>query len=407
MKLEVLNDKEFMDFVNNQDTKNFFQTVMMKEKYENDNREVYLLGLKKDKKVVAATLVAVKESFLGYKVFEAYKGFIIDYKNQQLLEEFTTCIKLFLKDKKAMKLIIDPYIPNISRDCDGNIVEGKIDNRDVIETLEKLGYKKTSSEQVKWVYCLDLENKSEEEILKEMQANTRNCINKTISKYGLEYKTLNYDELPLFKKITEETCDRKHFQDRSLKYYQDMYNYFKEEVTFKMVSLNCDTFIKITNQEINSIKEKVSKLSTSKANDKKRANYELDIKTLEKKIKEVKELKQKKDNIIPLSVGMFMLYGDEIVYLFSGSYKEYMSFFGQYRIQWEIIKYGLEKGYKRYNFYGIKEFRDKNNPDYGVYKFKKGFGGYVEELLGPFELEITSFNKIYTILKKIKKLFRR
>lgn len=407
MKLEIVSEKEFMEFVNKSKVKNFFQTVMMKHRYEHEKKEVYLVGLKEKKKVVAAALLTCTDSFCGYKVFEAYKGFILDYANASLLKIFTEEVIAFLKGKKAMKLIIDPYLPTITRNADGEVVEGQEDNRHVINSLLSLGYKSIEGDQVKWTYCLDLEGKSEDDIFREMQQNTRNCIQKTINKYKLEMKTLSYEELPLFKKVTEETCDRKHFADRSLTYYQNMYTYFKDDVTFKMVCLNCDTYITSTEEEIKELKEKMDKLSDSNANEKKKENIKADIANFKKRVEEVKALKKEKGNSIPLSVAMFMLYGDEIVYLFSGSYSEYMHFFGQYRIQWEMISYGIEHGYKRYNFYGIKEFKDKNSKDYGVYKFKKGFGGYIEELLGPFEKQIHPINHLYNFLKQIKRKIRK
>ena len=132
-----------------------------------------------------------------------------------------------------------------------------------------------------------------------------------------------------------------------------------------------------------------------------------DIDNNKKKIEEAKELQKEKGNIIPLSGAMFMLYGDEIVYLFSGSYAEYMYFCGQYRLQWEIIKYAADNHYRRYNFYGIQDVFNPNGKDRGVYEFKKGFGGYVEELLGSFELSITPKNDLYRFLHKVKHIIKK
>ena len=80
---------------------------------------------------------------------------------------------------------------------------------------------------------------------------------------------------------------------------------------------------------------------------------------------------------------------------------------GQYRLQWEIIKYAADHGYKRYNFYGIQDVFNPQGKDYGVYEFKKGFGGYVEELLGSYIIDIDSKAKIYNLLRKIKKIIKR
>ena len=80
-----------------------------------------------------------------------------------------------------------------------------------------------------------------------------------------------------------------------------------------------------------------------------------------------------------------------------------MNFNAQYFIQWEMIKYGIKNNYKRYNFYGISGNFDKNDPSYGIYEFKKGFGGYVMELLGDYECGVGITYKIYNFLKGIKK----
>lgn len=405
MEFAILTNKEFDDFVKKEETKNFFQTSMMKEKYSSEKTEVYLVGLKDNNKVVAASMLVCTEIIFGYKTFEALKGFIIDYHNYELVNTFTKEVKKFLQTKKCYRLIIDPYLANISRDTNGDVINGKVDNRDVSAYLSSIGYKyKGEGTQVKWVYCLDIDGKNEQELLSSFSANTRNCINKTISKFNLEIKELTYDELPLFKKITEETCDRKHFSDKPLSYYESMYNHFKDNVKFLICSLNCDSYIENTEKEISSLEEKINKLSSAKANEKKKENMLLDIENYKKRVEETKELKEKYGNVINLSAGMFMLYGSEIIYLFSGSYVEFMNFFGQYRIQWEIIKYASNNKYKRYNFYGIKEFRNKNSKDYGVYQFKKGFNGYVEELLGTFELTINPINYIIKPLKAIKKV---
>ena len=60
--------------------------------------------------------------------------------------------------------------------------------------------------------------------------------------------------------------------------------------------------------------------------------------------------------------------------------------------QWEIIKYTIKNNIPKYNFYGIDGNFDKNNNEmYGIYEFKRGFGGNVEELIGEFDLIINKF----------------
>ncbi len=407
MEFTELKEQEFMEFVNSRPEKNFFQTIMMKKRIELDGYEVYLVGVKDKGKIVAASLIAeVGHSFMGKKTFEAYKGFIMNYHDKELLEFMTLEVKKFLKNKNGLRLIIDPYIPNVSRDMDANIIEG-IDNREVKEVLYNLGFKDHDGAQVKWCYCLDIDGKTSDELFNDFRSSTRNNINRTISKFKLEIKTLNKDELSEFKKVTSDTCDRRSFSDKSLKYYEEMYDCFSDDVTFKICQLNCDTYITYLEDETKELNRKISELSDSASNKKKKATMKTDIQNNEKKIEETKKLKEEKGNIIPLSAAMFIMYGDEIVYLFSGSYAELMNFCGQYRLQWEIIKYAADNGYKRYNFYGIQDVFNPQGKDRGVYEFKKGFGGYVEELLGSFEISVSPLNNLYGCLRKIKNIIKR
>lgn len=406
MKFCELSDQEFEKFALNHEQSNFFQSLYMKELLIKENREVYLLGLKDDKdNVIAATLLASSNSFMGKKTFEALKGFLIDYSNEELVLTFTNYIKKFINEHNGFRLTIDPYIVFKQRDTDANIIKDGVDNSFVKDYLLKNGFKKMkNSAQVKWTYVLDIDGKSSEELLKLCRSNTRNYINRTMNKYKLVMEELPYEKLDVFKKITQDTCDRRGFNDRSLEYYQNMYKIFKDKLKVLVTKLDCNLYIKTLEDEKNGYLDKIKNLSDSASNKKKKEIMKKDITSIDKKIEEVNLLKQEHGEYIILSGAMFVLYGNEIVYLFSGSYDEYMKYCGQYRLQWEMIKYAADNNYKRYNFYGIKDVFDKNGKDYGVYEFKKGFNGYVEELFGAYETGTNLTYRIYSLLKSIKNI---
>ena len=403
LKFCELEDKEFGEFALKHPQNNFFQSLYMKQLLLTQNREVYLVGLKDDKKIVCASLITSSGTFMGKKTYEALKGFLIDYQDFKLVEKFTNELKKFIKEKNGFRLTIDPYIPHIQRDIDGNVVEGGIDNSNVIEELKKIGYQELkNSAQVKWTFVLDT-NKSFDEVLANMKPNTRNAINKTLNKYKLVVEELKYDDLAVFKKITEDTCERRGFGDRSLKYYQDMYNIFKDDLKVLVCKLDIDLYINALEEEKAIFNDKIINLSDSNSNMKKKEVMKKDIINIDGRIEEANKLKEEKGNTIILSGAMFVLYGSEVIYLFSGSYDEYMKYCGQYRLQYEMIKYACDHNYRRYNFYGIMDLFDKNGKDYGVYEFKRGFNGYVEELLGAYEIKIDNTYNIYKLLKKIFK----
>ena len=320
---------------------------------------------------------------------------------------FTQELKKYIKAKNGYIFRVDPYIIYRQRDLDGNIVEEGEDNREVVEHLKELGFKKVpieDTEQVIWMFSLDLEGKTEEQILKEMKPNTRNQIKKT-EKFGITVNEISYDELDRFQNIMVETGERKGFKVRSLSYFQEMYKLFhdKEEVKYFITELNLKKYVQGFEKEKQEKIDKMNSLSDAKYNDGAKKNLTNEIASFDKRIQESKEImEQTGKEIITLSGSMFMLIQPEVIYLSSGNYEEYMKFNSQYLIQWELIKYGIENGFKKHNFYGIPANINEHPKDYGIYEFKRGFNGYVEELIGEYELPITWHYKLMKIIHKIR-----
>ena len=401
-----LSEEEFQGFIEEHEQKHFMQTKYMNEYYKLKGKDTYILGVKRSNKIVAAGLIYLESTYKKYKKFAIYRGFVMDYNNEELLKYITEQTVLFLKSKGAYLFTIDPNIIEVERDSDANIIENAKDNYKVIDQLKKIGFEKSEEDiQMKWTYVLDINEKTSDELFKTFKQNTRNIINRTINKYKLNVRTLTYDQLEEFKTITKDTSDRRGFNDKPLEYYQNMIKAFKDNVTFKIAELNCDKYLKVLNEEKKHTEVKIKEVGK---NNRKKDSYLKELESINKKIEETNKLKEEKGNIIPLSCAMFVLYGNEVIYFSSGSYKEYKQYYGQYIIQWEMIKHACENKYKRYNFYGIMDIFNKNGKDYGVYEFKKGFNGYVEELLGEYFYVINKkIYKQHKLREKIKKLLKR
>ena len=92
-----------------------------------------------------------------------------------------------------------------------------------------------------------------------------------------------------------------------------------------------------------------------------------------------------------------------------------MQFQSAYTVHYAGVKYAIDNKYKRYNFYGITGDFNTKNPLYGLYLFKKSFGGHVVELIGEYDLIVSPFwyhtyniafacyHTAKKIIKKIKK----
>lgn len=134
-----------------------------------------------------------------------------------------------------------------------------------------------------------------------------------------------------------------------------------------------------------------------------------EITRTEERIKHIEELKAKHGDVIILGGILFLIYGKEVLSLVGGSYKELMEFQSAYNLHFEMLKYAIVNNYDRYNFYGITgDFREEN-PLYGLYSFKRDFGGEVVEMIGEFDLIINKplyymYKIAYAAYHSLKKL---
>lgn len=405
MRFTTLTEDEFRTFYSNHPLKTFLQAPEIGKLREQNGWTVTFVGVKKETEIIGATMLLSKPQFMNKLEFYAPRGFLLDYKNKNVLSFFTSEIKQYIQKQNGYILRIDPYIIKQERDINGDIVEDGENNIDVIKTLESLGYQACKRhEQVKWMFVLDVENQTEEQLMKNMRQNTRNLIHKA-QKYGIQIKELEYNDLKKFKEITSNTSKRIGFVDKSLKYYQEMYHLLhdKGEIKYMIAELNLQNYLNKLEMQI---AENKKKLETCTKEGRKKT-LTIDIENDQKKSKEISGMiKQHGENII-LSGGMFLCNCDEVIYLYSGNYNEFMQFNGQYLIQWEMIQYALKHGFKKYNFYGISGDFDKKSSEYGVYEFKKGFNGYVVELIGEFELPINHYYSLYKNNIKIKKMIKK
>ena len=390
MNYITLEPTEFAKFAAASPYKSFMQTPEIAKLRERNGWTPYYYGVEVDGKIKAATMLVARPTFLGKSTFLAPGGPLLDLEDSKLTNFFFKNLIKYIKSHNGYVLHIDPYYEQIERDRDGNKVEDGFNHQDAVNNLAKNGFKPTQSTQPKYLFVMDLNNRTEEQLLANLKRNTRNHIRKA-EKAGVTVRELKREELPILKQITESTSKRRNFTDRPLSYYEHMYDLFhdKGEIKFLLAEARIGKKRSGVNDGVSeTVRDDGSGLSEEPRNDGR------------------DEASRGNTILTPLSAAMFMLYGDEVIYLFSGSDEQYMKEYNaQYAIQWHIIKYAAEHKFKRYNFYGIHDL-PKNGELDGIYEFKKGFDtkyGHVVELIGSYELGISQpFYKSHQFLSKLR-----
>lgn len=95
-------------------------------------------------------------------------------------------------------------------------------------------------------------------------------------------------------------------------------------------------------------------------------------------------------------------FGDKVWYVYGASSNEYRNVMPNYLVQWEMIKWAMSEGCRWYDFRG--GYPDENNPLHGIFKFKKGFCNDYMELMGEADLIInkTGFAAVNMAQKMLK-----
>lgn len=442
MEFVTLTNEEFKEFSKNHEYTSFFQTIAWGKSKENIGWKMYLVGVKEKNKILAATMILEKNLIKKIRIFYSPRGFLIDYRNQELLNFFIDNIKKYAKEKKALFIKIDPYVENFERDKDGKIIENGYSNNDIIKILERKGFKhqgfnleQGTKLQGRWLFVTPTKNKTIEEIEKGMEKSVKRQIAKN-EKLQIEVVKKKESDIEEFYNIMKSTSDRRNFASRSLNYYKNMYHELHKEnlcelyfvvLNTKKAKNDLEKQIEIKKQIINQNNEIFDKATIISENQRRQENGAIinvkkfeerkkqdqnDLNILVKQLEEIENIRSthKKDEVT-LSGILEIFYGDEVLGLYGGTYEEFTSYSPFNMIHHYILKYACKNNLKRYNYYAISGNLNKDDEQYGIYYTKRSLGGKVVELIGEFDLILNKplyylYKMAFAIKIKLKK-FRK
>ena len=414
MRINTINIQEYSEYLDTVDSAVFQQSKYHAKKFEHDGWTVEFIQASQDKEVYATCMLAYRPLMKVFKYCYVARGFLADYKDKAKLVKFTSSLRQYLKKKNVVYLETDPEIDLVQRDKDGNVVENGFHNYDVVDNLKLAGFLQLPlkqgydlSKECRFCSSIDLRGKTSDEIFNAFSSATRRNT-RTAQKYNVHIRKLNVDQLHILDSMEKETSARQDFEAMSLDYFKNLYRFYGEDHVETLLSyLDLDEYEQKIKKEYNTTLTSIEKtkafLEKNPGNEKKEKRLKTDetyLDSLEKKISHIQELKDTYGKEVPLACCLFIKYGHEIVYLVGSSNYEQRDFRGPYAIHWHMIQEAIKEGYDFYNFYGISGIFDKEDESYGVYDFKRGFTGVVEEYIGFFTLPISDM--MYKMYKKLK-----
>ena len=143
LKLKNIEKDKFDEYVKNHNTKSHFLQSLSWGEFSKikKNMTPYYLGLVDEKNQIhAATLLLEKHLPMDMCYFYAPRGFVIDYKQKDLVKSMTQKIVEFAKNKKAIFIKIDPDLIKTKIDYLGE-QHNNPDYEVLFKTLKSCGFK--------------------------------------------------------------------------------------------------------------------------------------------------------------------------------------------------------------------------------------------------------------------------
>lgn len=396
----------FEDYQNTQVTAkcaNFLQSAEMAKLQESQDHieKVEALVFERDGLRVGQAIVVYKKSFRIFKKALLLHGPLLDYHSLASLTELLEALILYLRKKNIASLSIHPYLTNLIRNEELEIIEEDKAN-EVSKVFEKLGFEQyLDPEQalvVNQMFVKPIDTfTTSDEILSAFSPSLKRDLKK-FTALNVKVEELSEDNLNQFYDILVRTAERKGFSVHPLVYFQNLKKCFGESAKFMLAYLDCPAYLAYLDKNIQSFEAKIQALKEGPQKKRTKgqiADAEDQLRSYYKRLEQFKSYQIKTDKL-PLSAYLFMDYGPEIVSFYGGNDEAYLNFGGAVLLHWEMIKYAKSKAKKRFNFYGTIETEAASSGK-GNFNFKRQFGGQLETLVGSFD---KTLNPFYDIFKK-------
>lgn len=398
-----ISEKEYVEFEENHVKAHFLESYAWGcFAKKGKKQDPIFVGLKdENNKLLCAALFLKKSLPFKYSYIYSPRGYVIDFKNKELLKTFTEEIKKYMKANKIIYVKIDPDIKYQTIDENAQKIDGE-NNYDLYNYLLSLGYKHKGfnklyeGNQPRYTFRINLENKTKEDL--------DNIFNKSFLKsvkrsYNYDLRIDNNKCVHDFYNLIQYNSNKDGFHSYSEEYYKAFTEEFSKYNNVKYFNAYINpkkVYDKLTKEE--------QELTLKIEKDKKHA---ADLKNqLERKQKE-KEIFNKNEDKDILVCSLICVYTKKKAWsLYIGNNELGNFTFAVSRCYYDSIIDALNNGYLFYDLFGtVGDPKTKYKNLAHLHDFKRKFGDEYIEFIGEFDLVN---NKIlYKLLPIMLKIYRK
>ena len=260
---------------------------------------------------------------IGRTLMYGCRGPVCDLDDRETFSQLLDGAKVLAKKYKSYVIKIDPDVPS-SNTAFSSMLQS-------FGFRAKEGGKNFEAIQPRYVFRLNVEGKTEEELLANFHQKWRYNI-RLAERKGVTVRICGKEMVPAFSDLMLTTGVRDGFVTRKPEYFAAMLDNLGEHARLYMAFDPNDT---------------------------------------------------------PIAGTLAIHYGDKVWYLYGASSNEHRNLMPNYLLQWRMIQWAVETNCRIYDFRGVSGDVSEDNPLYGLFRFKQGFGGDFTEFVGEMDLVLS------------------
>lgn len=351
--------------------------------------------------LVATCLILLRKTPFGFSYGYAPRGFILDYNNKDIIKEFTTYLKEYMKNNKIIYIKFDPDIKYQDIDENGNKIDGGENNYELYDYMLSLGYKHTGfyrlyeGNQPRYTFRIDL-NKTWDEVEAKFNKSFMKSVKRSYSYNLIVDNDIKVDD---FYRLIQSNSSKDDFDPHSLEYYKIFSEEMSKDNNMKYfnISIRPKELLENIRKEIDALNKE---LEVSK-------KKEADIKNKISRLEKEKEVFSKIDKDEVCICSLICTYTKTHAWsLYIGSDDLANFTFAVTRSYYEAIKDAYNNGYEFFDLFGTPG--DPNTKYKNLAKlhdFKRKFGDEYIEFIGEFDL--VNNKLLYKMLPIMLKVYRK
>ena len=396
MQIITLNEKDFTEFASNNKYRSYYQTTNYGNLSRDLGYETYYLGfLNNNSELVGATLLLVKTILGKYKYGYAPRGFLMDYNNQDFVNDLSIKLRELLMKQNFIFIKIDPLITCTERDKKGKILSSNTNINKYIEILTNAGFvhkgfnNNFETLKPRWNAVLRL-NKRGSALYDEFSKDTRYKL-RDAAKYGLKVLKGTKKDFDTFYNLVKDSPVKEK------EYYEAYIRNFKEDFEYFLVYLDPSvTVVEVKNEyeeelrqndEYNmTIASSYGKADPALVNKKMESDKRLS--SLKQKLVESTNILKEYPYGIAIAACAIVKYDNGITFLVDGYDKRFSSYNANYLCKWGVILTNSKKDYNYINLNGISGEFSEDGTYKGLNDAKLGFNATAIEFIGEFDFVI-------------------